>query len=346
MYKATKRKNGMYFEAGIVLCGLILTILAPRWWLVDAGSDDLLYVRQALSFRAGNWLGNFADGGGLKLPGFPFFLALFSLTRLPYYLGVFSIQVGGAFLIRNYFKKCFEGNYHKIVFTFCVLTPAMFGANNSRLLREGFYSALLVLLLGITLHIFLQIKNSPDLNLNNFTLSLISFAIVSTWIAYTREETLVFILFDLLLIASAILIASWNRKGLIFAVKAMILCLAFFSITNFAIKNINEKYYKTPTASFMQSGPLVELIDQWSRVKPLPKNPRILVSVKQRNQVYSQVPSVGAKKETLENYLGWYANASCAQASVCDEIGSSWIFWGIFYSLTVGEGRSNPGDFN
>jgi hypothetical protein len=346
MSRNFKKLASFKFEASIIICGLVLTIIAPRWWLVDAGSDDLLYVRQALSLRAGDWLGGFADGGGLKLPGFPVFLAIFSITRLPFYLGVFAIQTLGAFLIRDYFKKSFQGNYHKIVFAFCVLTPAMYGANNSRLLREGFYSALLIVLLGISLRLFFQLKNSVNPNLRNFSWPIILFATVSTWIAFTREETIAFIVFDLILVASIALIASWSRKGFLTALKCIFICLIFFGIADYAIKNLNKKYYETSSASFIQSGPLIELIDQWSRIKPMPNNPRILISSQQRDLIYSQIPRIGAKKTTLEGYLGWYASASCAQASVCDDIGSGWTFWGLFYGLTVGEGRSNPSDFN
>lgn len=346
MFKTNRRNNLLNFEAGIIICGLFLTVLAPRWWLVDAGSDDLLYVRQALSLIAGDWLGPFADGGGLKLPGFQIFLAIFSITQLPFYLGVFAIQVFGAFLIRDYFKRCFQGNYYKTVFAFCVLTPAMYGANNSRLLRDGFYSALLIVLVGVSLRLFLQIKNSVELKLKNFYWPLFSFATVSTWIAFTREETVAFILFDLALIASIALIASWNRRGFLLALKCILICLMFFGVAEYAIKNLNEKYYKTSSASFIQSGPLVDLVNQWSRVEPVHNNPRILISSAQRELIYSNIPRIGLKKDTFEEYLSWYAGASCGQARVCDDIGSGWTFWGFFYGLTLGEGRANPEDFN
>lgn len=346
MSRKLKKLAPFKYEASIIFCGLVLTIIAPRWWLVDAGSDDLLYVRQALSFRAGDWLGGFADGGGLKLPGFQIFLAIFSITRLPFYLGVFAIQVFGAFLVRDYFKNCFQGSYYKTVFAFCVLTPAMYGTNNSRLLRDGFYSALLIVLLGISLRLFLRINNSVDANLRSFAWPLISFATASTWIAFTREETVAFILFDLVLISSTALMASWNRKGFLIALKCILVCLIFFGITNYAIQNLNAKYYNASSTSFIQSGPLVDLINQWSRVKPVDSNPRILISSVQREIIYSKIPSIGLKKDTLEEYLGWYASASCGQAQVCDDIGSGWTFWGLFYGLTLGESRTNPDDFN
>jgi hypothetical protein len=346
MLKTSRRSMPLNFEVVIIICGVFLTVLAPRWWLVDAGSDDLLYVRQALSFKAGDWLGGFADGGGLKLPGFQIFLAIFSITQLPFYLGVFAIQVFGAFLVRDYFKKCFQGNYHKTVFAFCVLTPAMYGANNSRLLRDGFYSALLIVLVGVSLRLFLQIKNSVDLKLKNFFWPLISFATVSTWLAFTREETVAFILFDLVLVGSTALIPSWNRRGFLTALKFILICLFFFGIADYAIKSLNEKYYKTSSASFIQSGPLVDLVNQWSLVQPVDSNPRILISSAQREVIYSKIPVIGLKKDNLEEYLGWYAGASCGQAQVCDDIGSGWTFWAIFYGLTMGEARSTPEEFN
>jgi hypothetical protein len=333
-------------EIVVILCGLSLTILAPRWWLVDAGSDDLLYVRQALSLKSGDWLGSFAEGGGLKLPGFQIYLAILSFSKIPFFVGVFAIQVLGALLIRDYFEKNIEGKFYKTVFAFCVLAPAMFSANNSRLLRDGFYSALLVLLFGISLQFFIRIKQMDEAKTKNFAWPLISFATVSTWIAFTREETIAFIFFDLVLIASVVLVARWNRSGVMLALKFMMVCLIFFGVSNFAIQNMNEKYYKTPSASFLQSGPLIDLIDEWSRVKPISDNPRILISAAQRERIYKEIPSIGSKSEKLESYLGWYSGASCGQANVCDDIGSGWTFWGLFYGVTEGDGRINGDDFN
>jgi hypothetical protein len=122
--------------------------------------------------------------------------------------------------------------------------------------------------------------------------------------------------------------------------------LIFFGIADYTIKSLNQKYYKTSSSSFIQSGPLVHLLNQWSRVKPLDNNPRILISSTQRELIYSKIPSIGLKKDVLEKYLGWYSGASCGQAQVCDDIGSGWTFWGIFYGITMGEAHSTPEDFN
>ncbi len=347
MPNALRKLNSLQFEFFISLSSLALTLISPRWWLVDAGSDDLLYVRQALAIKSGNWLGSFGDGGGIKLPGFQIYLALFSFTSIPFYIGIILIQIIGAFLIRNYFKRIFPKNYiYKVIFAFCVFNPALYGANNARLLRDGFYSSLLTVLFGLALNLHLEIV----IKSKDYTLKIVKFftlfVLVSTWIAFTREETYAFIFFDIALILAISLLSNLNKVGFKFAGTFVAIALTVFGVSSLVIQQANKIDYGTASMSSIQSGPIISLENQWSRVEPISGNPRMLVSYAQRNLIYSAVPDIGAQRNTLEKYLKWYLGPSCGQAGICNDIGAGWTFWGLFYGLTMGEGLNNPQSFN
>ncbi len=347
MPRALRKLHDLQLEFLVSLCGFVLIFASPRWWVVDGGSDDLLYVRQALSIKSGHWLGNFGDGGGIKLPGFQIYLALFSYTRIPFYIGIILIQITGAFLVRNYFKRTIPYIYiYKVVFVFCVFNPALYGANNARLLRDGFYSALLTVLFGLSLNLHLEIvEKVKDFKLKIFKYFAL-FVLVSAWIAFTREETFAFIIFDIALILAISLLRNLNKTGFKYASSFVVIALTVFGVSSFAIQQVNRIAYGTASMSTIQSGPIISLENQWSRVEPVSKNPRMLIDSAQRNVIYSAVPDIGTQKSTIEKYLNWYSGASCGQAGICNDIGSGWTFWGLFYGLTMGEGLNNPDSFN
>ncbi len=347
MLRFRQISNRWAFECLVSSGAVLLTLIAPRWWLVDAGSDDLLYVRQALSIKSGNWLGSFSDGGGLKLPGFQIFLAFSSYTHIPYYVWTIIIQIIGALLVRNYFKKVARKEYvYRVIFAFCVLNPALFGANNARLLRDGFYSSLLTLLFGLSLHLYIELGKSVNTNRTRTFIYTLSFAFVSTWIAFTREETFLFLFYLIFLILAISLLSNFNKNGLRNAFVLFSLVTSILCVSGFALQQTNKNYYDASSFALIQSGPLISLQNQWARVIPVSSNPRVLVSKVQREKIYRSIPVFGEKEDNLEKYLSWYSGASCGQANVCDDIGSGWTFWGLFYGLTMGEGLSNPIDFN
>jgi len=335
------------FEYSVVLVGITLASISPKFWVVDDGSDDLLYVQQALAIKSGHWLGTFADGGGLKLPGFQIFLAFFSFSKLPPYIGVICLQIIGAVLIRKYFKATRSPKYiYQIIFLFCVINPALYGANNARLVRDGFYSSLLTILFGLSLNLYLQIREQKNCFAKSSLRFFALYTLVSAWIAFTREETMAFLLFDASLLLIIYLMGNWTMKSL---KDSLVLTLVLFLILGFCsfdLQKVNEHSYNTPSISTLQSGPLVTLENQWSRIQPTSKNPRITLSSDQRNIAYAAIPDFARQRVTLEKYLKWYSDASCGQARVCNDIGSGWTYWGLFYGLTTGEGLNNPKLFN
>jgi len=172
------------------------------------------------------------------------------------------------------------------------------------------------------------------------------FIVVSTWIAFTREETFAFIFFDLALVIILFLFSGQKRIILKFISILIAGTVASLCITGFAIAKQNEKFYGVASISYIQSGPLTRLVSEWSRVEPISDNPRMLISKHQRNIIYSQIPDIGVMKDQIESHLSWYSGPSCNMANICQDIGSGWTFWGLFYAFTESKNLSSPKSFN
>jgi hypothetical protein len=124
----------------VISIAVTASIFSPRWWIVDAGSDELLFARQALSLLNGDWLGAFQEGAGLKLPGFQLFLAISAALHVPYFVlliflhSFFSFKLSMLFLRFGYSSKTAN-----LIFAFLVFSPPLYGFSNARLLRDGFF---------------------------------------------------------------------------------------------------------------------------------------------------------------------------------------------------------------
>ena len=321
------------FKFTIVSIALVATAFSPRWWVVDAGSDDLLYAKQAVSLLSGNWLGPFQDGAALKLPGFQFFLAISAATHIPYFIllillqSVFALKFSAQFL-----RFGFSERTTNLIFGFLVFSPVMYGFSNSRLLRDGFYSVLLLGLVTYCGEIYCQLKES-SLNKKKIFLSMFAFTVIGSWLIFTREEGPL-VVFIILFGVIALLLTNrgkgskYRQKLLIGLLVANMLSI---SSVNLIIVNLNKNYYGINSAAILQSGPLDALIKQWSRVNPVNENPRISVSYQQRSIVYEQIPELGKIASRLESTASFYQDVSCNAAQVCDEVGAGWISWAIFY---------------
>ena len=336
-----------FFETVVSCIAILLTFVAPRWWLVNAGSDDLLYVKQALALRSGHWLGLLQDGAGLKVPGFPVFLAFLSCVRLPLFVAIALLQIIGAFLIRRYLiENGYKRASVRIIFLFTVLNPGLFGYNNSRVIRDGFYSTLLVICFGALLNIHTALNTTYKKTLSRKILFPAFFVFSATFIAYTREETVVFLLFTLLFIALLFLFSARNgraiRKTLCIGM-ALFLTIGLFGLCIF---NLNRTTYGAGSISYIESGPLTTLINQWSRVNPVSSNPRILISHIQREIIYKNIPEIGDNSKLIEQNMKFYQNVSCSQSGVCDDVGSGWTYWGLFYAIQSPDFIGTSSDFN
>jgi len=319
----------------VVAIAIMASIFSPRWWIVDAGSDDLLFARQALSLLNGDWLGTFQEGAALKLPGFQLFLAISAALHVPYFVLLILLQSFFAFKFSMLFLRFgYSSKTAHLIFAFLVFSPSLYGFSNARLLRDGFFS---VLLLGIVAQggeIYCLFKELV-LNKRKIFRELIIFILISLWLVFTREEgplavILIFLIFILLFLGNRGKSKRVQQKILIIF---FLLTVIAISGVNYTILNLNKNYYGISSQALLQSGPLVNLVQQWSRVNPVHENSRISVSYEQRRKIYDAIPEIGSFGSKLESSAKYYQDVSCSVAQVCDQVGGGWISWAIYYTV-------------
>lgn len=319
----------------VVAIAVLASMFSPRWWIVDAGSDDLLYARQALSLLNGDWLGTFQEGAALKLPGFQLFLAISAALHVPYFVLLILLQSFFAFKFSLLLLRFgYSSKTANLIFAFLVFNPALYGFSNARLLRDGFFS---VLSLGIVAQggeIYCLLKELV-LNKRKLFREIIIFILISLWLVFTREEgplaaIIIFLIFFLLFLGNRGKSKRVQQKILI---TFFLLTVIAISGANYTIRDLNKNFYGISSPALLQSGPLVNLVQQWSRVNPVHENSRISVSYEQRRRIYDAIPEIGSFGSKIESGAKFYQDVSCSVAQVCDQVGSGWISWAIYYTV-------------
>lgn len=329
----TSRINHL-IKISIVSIALVATEFSPRWWVVDAGSDDLLYAKQAVSLLRGDWLGPFQDGAALKLPGFQLFLAISAAIHIPYFILLILLLSFFAFKFSTQFLRYgISERSANLIFGFLVLSPVFYGFSNSRLLRDGFYSVLMLGLITYSAEIYCLMKE-PKLNKKKIYFSMLIFTLIGSWLIYTREEGPL----ALFIIILAIVVLFIFNQGKRFKYqRKLLISLVIFNLISIigidlTILNLNRHFYGINSPAILQSGSLDNLIKQWSRVNPVSNNSRISISHEQRAIIYEKIPEIRAIGPKLETNANFYQEVSCNAAQVCDEVGAGWINWAIFYT--------------
>jgi len=320
--------NILKFRIMVSLIGAYLAIKTPYWWVVDAGSDELLFIRQAESLIKFNWLGNFENGANLKVPGFAFILVVFFLFHIPFHFGVWLINLAAGELIRR--KLGSLGTDDKIsTLIFCgfILNPSIYGSGNSRILRDTMYGSLIILLIVITFSTYYGRKTPPK------KINVIGLVLLASLLLLFREESI----YVYGVICSVIFFIACFYKGtsriLVICITG-ILIIGSSYISNFAVQKINNRVYGINSTAMLKDGPVIDLMKQMSRIKPIPKNPMQWISLEQRKIAYENSPTLKKYSDGIEGDLNFYQDTSCVNSKICDQVAGNYLPWAIFYGVT------------
>lgn len=321
----------MKFRILVTVIGAYLAMKTPYWWVVDAGSDDLLFIRQAESLIKLNWLGNFENGANLKVPGFAFVLVVFYLFHIPFHFGVWLINLAAGELLRR--KLGTLGTDEKIsTLIFCgfILNPSIFGPGNARILRDTMYGSLIILLIVIAFSTYYGRKTPPK------KVNLIGLALLSSLLLLFREESI----YVYGVIGSVIVFVACFYKGtsriLVISITGFLLITSSY-ISEFTVQQINNKVYGINSSAMLKDGPIIDLMKQMSRIKPIPKNPMLWISIEQRKIAYEKSPTLNKHSEGIEGDLNFYQEPSCSSSKLCDQVAGNYLPWAIFYGVTNDE---------
>ena len=323
--------NLIKFRILTTFIGAYLAIKTPYWWVVDAGSDDLLFIRQAESLIKFNWLGNFENGANLKVPGFAFVLVVFFLFHIPFHFGVWLINLAAGELIRRKLGSLgIDEKISTLIFCGFILNPSIFGSGNSRILRDTIYGSLIILLIVITFSSYYGRKTPPK------KINLISLVSLVSLLLLFREESI----YVYGVIGSVIFFVVCFYKGtsriLVISITSFLLIGSCY-ISEFTVQKINTKVYGINSSAMLKDGPIIDLMKQMSRINPIPKNPMQWISIEQRKIAYEKSPTLNKHSDGIEGDLNFYQEPSCNSSKLCDQVAGNYLPWAIFYGVTNDE---------
>lgn len=322
----------------IYLWLIIIFLSITKLWLVagqhvfaigGAGHDDRLFINLANNLLHSNWLGNYNNLTLAKGPFYPIWIAFSYVVHIPLFYSQHLLYILGCIILVISFKSILEKRWHLLIlFTVILFNPMSFtDGPATRVIREGIYPALAILVIALFAGILLRTKSS----LKKMLLWSLGAGIALSCFWLTREEGIWIIPFTILITLYSIFIV-WKEKSDGWKVKIAIIILPFIilyaSITT--ISTINYYKYGIFNTVEFNSPAFLNAYGALNRVKPTTWIPYLPVSAAQRQIIYPISPAFSELKPFLEGDLGknWAKNRSQPMnPSDAVEIQGGWFMW-------------------
>lgn len=322
----------------IFLCSLWLRQTFPIFAIGPSGYDDLLFVHLAAYIGDGQWLGPYSNLTMAKGAAYSLFLVLNHITGLPLkmtehliYLSVslyFSLTVGRLFRSRLAVLACFL----LLAFNPIFWNPGVGG----RVVREGLYCSLSLLLLAIAIRIFL-LDSSPILGAGLRAKFLLLAGFGATAGAYwlTREEG-VWLLPAVMILVVYWAVRRWPHHGSAASIGHLVVFLAvpaavFFLVVG-AVNTINYTKYGCFRNNDFRSADFQAAYGALSRIRHEHWQPYVVFPKDAREKAYVVSTHARELKPFFEGPGGdGWRKIGCDQTatSPCPEILSGWFMWAL-----------------
>jgi hypothetical protein len=304
---ALKRFQKVYPRL-IFLLLFILPVVA-KLWLVDAQTldavqgthDDRLYIDLANNLLNGQWLGDYNNLTLAKGPFYPIWIALIYKTGIPLLLAQHALYIVACLIFIIATRPFLPNRFMAIlIFIILIFNPMSYSSNiATRVLREGIYPALTILVFSCALGLLARHKGSLS-RLLPWAIGLgLSFS--AFWL--TREEG-IWIIPSIILIFSGIsIIQRVNISRLLISV-VLPLTIGLALIGGVVV--LNKTRYGIATVSELKSRDFLAAYGTLLRVKHPSWHPAIPVSRNVREQIYEASPAFAELRQFLENC--WWIN--------------------------------------
>ena len=330
----------------------VIFICCIKLWLVqglplaargDHNYDDALFIELAHHIIHGDWLGPYHSRTLIKGPVYPLWIAFTFYLGIPLLLAQHLLYIGACmlFFIAIYPKD--SKSYILIAFGFCLLVfnPATYSTELLRVVRDGIYPSLMILVISCLMGMYTYRRYSANI-LGLWAIGTgISFSLF--WM--TREEG-VWLLPSFLFWIGIILWDIYSSKMerwqfqmfLVLAVPLLI-----WGAIGWSVSYIN--YYKygifgiveIKTPEFRKAYGALTRIEQKSfkQFLPVPKSTR--------EKVYAVSPSFAELEPYLEGKVGkaWAKQSSLLLYSVPNEIAGGWFIWAFRNSVAMAGYHAN-----
>jgi hypothetical protein len=331
-------KYVMELSCGAASIALRLYIpLAPYY---GAGHDDELQVTLASNLLKHQWLGDYAELSHRTLakpPGYPVFLYAvhwipISSTGLIQLIIVCSAFWSMHTLISIGLNKTIS----RIGFLLSIFCPIWFGVAASRVYRDYFLTALLLLCVAIVLKVvslirLIEDKKQLDLSRTQYFCWLFAVGFVVSFIEITKNISygpVFFAFFCTIVLIARLKLAKSTR--IIYILASLVVVFGSSQILKVSIAYANFRKYDVFIVDSYTQGSFPRAMNLISSIsEPMPKQ-YVVVSKFMRENMYVVSPTAAKLRDYLETpaNTGW-KSASCGSSlNICDE-STLWFPWEI-----------------
>lgn len=335
---------------------LIAALLATKLWVTsDIGMtlrpqlmhDDLLFMTQAATIYAGDWLGEFWQLTLAKGPVYSVFVALSAATGLSLqfnevlFHGLACIAFLGAlspWLRRPEWRLLLLA---VLLFEAYSLSPEIFG----RVLRGAIQPALTLFTLAGLLGMVTRAKCHTKFV---WPWALLA-GLAGSAFWFSREEG-IWLVPTMVLLLGTFVGTSWSTSAAhrIAWLSCLALPLVVFSGVRFTLHSINQAYYGVSIGVDVSAGPFPEAYGAMMRVHSPDPIPGVAITTTTRDLIYPHSPAFAEIAKELDGSVteiwgpaGWGENNPHPRANL--EIRGGWYQWALREAATrSGYYRSAP----
>jgi hypothetical protein len=321
------RRPGWAFWACVSLTNAKLWLVRAQTITVFAPArvDDALFIGNALHILGGQWLGPFTDVTLAKGPIFPIWLALNHLVGVPLLLSqalLYAFACGVLVLALHPIIR--EPWRQALLYVVLLFNPATWADGPAtRVIREGIYPALVILLMAFAIGAVLRIGATRRTVVTWAVLGGASGALV----AMTREEGIWLAPSLLLLIGYGVWLARKDGRARLLVVLGATAAAYLGPVA--VVSAINWKSYGVFQTTDMRGSEFASAYGALTRVKASRWHPYVPIPREARIQLYAASPTLADIAAVLEDSTRGWAEHGCTTLGVCDDISGGSMPWAL-----------------
>ena len=344
------------------LMGLSVVSILLRWYVplfpkYGSVHDDELLVGLAHSMKRGDWIGSFALSEGLilsKPPGYSVFLYFASFIPIPSTVLIQIAIVCSALVIHSQLLVFGVRKAAALIgFVITLFLPVWFGAESSRLYRDFYLAALMLLVVALNLAlvrylVFDKIHLGENKN-KRWKAYLLVFVIglICSNVVLTKNVGFAPIVFSVL----SLFLCAWKLRQLNqFSFRFLLICLVVFLVgTQIFVGTVriqNHRNYGVAITNNFTEGEFPRAVNMMASVKSGDRKVYVIVTKEMRNAMYAVSPTLQRISSYLEqpDGTGWRYFACNSPMEICDE-SALWFAWDIREAVHLAGMASSARDF-
>jgi hypothetical protein len=305
----------------------------PEWVIADAGHDDQLFVRGAVSVTSGNWLGPFDARTLLKGPGYSLWLVAAERVPLPLLDLQELLHVAVCGMVALLARRLGLPTVPALVtFVVLALDPTYLGAASSRIIRDDWYASwCLLLFASVGWAMVLRPRGRFRTWWSPLVVGVFAGG-VAAWYWIGREERVW--MAPPVLVLVGLLIWGWKRRGpttsRIACVAPVLVALLVASLVGVglvvAVMERNRRAYGAALVTDFADGQYVRAYGLWHGVEAGPTRRFVPISHAQRLAVYAVSPAAAELRPYLEGPLrDPWISPGCQAVEVCNDYAAGWF---------------------